>query len=333
MIWFKVESLAIILFKLLSAWLRRKEKKFRGRSSRPVKLVARNDSTINQLIVLVANLERSDDRKIFADKIEAKSFVGRAGVDLMPRTIVESAEMIGDWAKLGDSRLVVKASHGSGAVILVGMNFEKRSSLANFEAVWPVSLSFGGVPVIGSVAYELASLAQQQWLKHSYNIDGRFEWAYGGLKKRLVVEEFVQGSRADHLPDDLKIWCLGGDPFLMQVDSGRFGEHTRSIFDVEGNKLDASIKYPVGNETLPEKRLVEQSLKISKTLASGTTLLRVDFLICEERVVVGELTNYPGGAGETVRGLEGFDSRIHDVMSAIKDTAKLGQIGRRTRGD
>jgi hypothetical protein len=325
--------LSIILFKLLSAWFRRNEIMFAGRSSRPTTLAVNVDSSINQLIALVANVERNDDRKRFADKIEAKSVVGRAGIDLMPRTIAESAEMIRDWAKLGESRLIVKASHGSGAVILVGMNFEKRSSLANFEAVWPVSMAFGGVPMVGSVAYELVSLAQKQWLRYSYNIDGRFEWAYGGLKKRLVVEEFVQGSGADQLPDDLKIWCLGGDPFLVQVDSGRFGEHTRSFFDIEGNRLDASIKYPVGNETLPEKGLVDQSLQIAKTLASGTTLLRVDFLVCEERVVVGELTNYPGGAGEAVRGLERFDSRINDVMTAIKDTATLGKIGRLTRGD
>ena len=333
MIWRRLQLLKVVLFRILVARIKRNEQIWRRRGSRPVALVARDESPLNQLIALVANFERNGNRKRFADKIEAKSLVRRSGIDLTPRTIAESDEMIRDWTKLGDSRLVVKASHGSGAVILVGMNFEKRSSLANFEAVWPVSLAFGGAPVIGSVAYELASLAQKQWLRYSYNIDGRFEWAYGGLKKRLVVEEFVQGSGADQLPDDLKIWCLGGDPFLMVVDSGRFGEHARSIFDIKGNRLDASIKYSVGNETLPEERLVEQSLQIAKTLASGTTLLRVDFLVCEERVVVGELTNYPGGAGNTVRGLEGFDSRVNDVMSAIKDTAKLGKIGRLTRGD
>jgi len=326
--------LRVFLFRVLCGWFGLRMQGWpRVRASRPVALVPNVDSSINQLIALVANVERNDDRKRFADKIEAKSVVGRAGIDLMPRTIAESAEMIRDWAKLGESRLIVKASHGSGAVILVGMNFEKRSSLANFEAVWPVSLAFQEAPLFGSVAYELAALAQQQWLKYSYNIDGRFEWAYEGLEKRIIVEEFVQGSATDQLPDDLKIWCLNGDPFLIQVDSGRFGEHTRSIFNIEGRKLDASIKYPAGDETLPEKRLVEQSLEISRALASGTTFLRVDFLVCDERVLVGELTNYPDGAGGTVRGLEEFDSRIHEVMSAISDSAKLGQIGRRTRGD
>jgi len=130
------------------------------------------------------------------------------------------------------------------------------------------------------------------WLRSDYS-RLKAEWAYRDVPRRILVEELLDVDGAP--PPDYKFWCVNGTVRFLQVDADRFGAHTRSIHLPDGQPLDATIRYsrPVTSPELPES--LPEMRRIAERLADGLEFVRVDLYAVKERIVVGELTNYPEG--------------------------------------
>lgn len=78
-----------------------------------------------------------------------------------------------------------------------------------------------------------------KWLKEKY-IPCYGEWHYGKVKPRIIVEEFL--SDGNYVPVDYKLFCFNNvngitDVGCIAIDTGRYIDHRRNIYDNEWNFL------------------------------------------------------------------------------------------------
>ena len=136
----------------------------------------------------------------------------------------------------------------------------------------------------------------EKWLREDYYRISR-EANYRFLQHKIIVEEFF--SKDGILPpDDYKIFCFHGRPRIIQVDSGRFRNHTRNLYDTRWNRLPFTIQYPGRSQNDPKPSCLSLMLEIASILSSPFSSIRVDLYTHSGQVKVGELTNCHGGGTE-----------------------------------
>jgi hypothetical protein len=118
------------------------------------------------------------------------------------------------------------------------------------------------------------------------------EPVYRGLPRLIVCERFL-GEPGAELPD-YKIFCFHGEPRLVQVDTCRFVDHRRELYDLEWRPLRCYIEHPLPDRPAPHPSRLAELLDCARRLAAGFPFVRVDLYQVDERVVFGELTFYPG---------------------------------------
>ena len=135
------------------------------------------------------------------------------------------------------------------------------------------------------------------WLNKGYYRGSR-ETNYRYLRPKIIVEEFLSEDGVS-VPKDYKLFCFHGVPKLIQVDSDRFGEHTRNFYDMRWNRLPMTYHYPAGPED-EKPPLLEEMSEIASLLAPAFSFVPVDLYASRTRVCAGELTFCPEGANAPI---------------------------------
>ncbi len=135
----------------------------------------------------------------------------------------------------------------------------------------------------------------RRWLRRDYSLLHR-EWCYYGLKRRIVAEMMLTDEDGA-VPPDYKAYVIGGAVRFIQVDRGRFSNHTRNIYDADWRTLPARWTL---RKHAPDPRpaCLEELVVVAETLARPFEFLRVDFYVVGGKLYIGELTNYPGAGFE-----------------------------------
>lgn len=90
---------------------------------------------------------------------------------------------------------------------------------------------------------------------------------------------------------DYKLLCFGGEPKYVEVDSGRFGDHIRNIYDTEWNLQPIAIGYKNDLSVHFEKPIhLNEMIEFARLFSKGIPFLRVDFYEVNSRLYFGELT-------------------------------------------
>jgi len=204
---------------------------------------------------------------MLADKVAVRDFVaGRGFPEILNEVlfVTKNPEEI-DFSKL-PKRFVVKATHGSGWVILV-----KNKEHASRDSI----------------------VAQcQVWMKSIYG--GLFrEGHYRGIPPAIMVEKFLSDELYE-VPLDYKFHVFHGKCHFVQVDYDRFSEHTRTIYDRNWEPEDFTIKYPSTIVDSKRPTTLNRMLEISETLAKDMDFCRVDlYSVNDHDVYFGEMTLTP----------------------------------------
>jgi hypothetical protein len=244
--------------------------------------------------------DRREILSVMADKFLVRNHISNLiGNDYLAKLyqVADSPEDI-RWDLL-PNKFVVKLSHGSGGVIVVG-NFPGVKPLPYFLIgnVWPKFLVDHSFLNIGRLNRILRHLMQQnyEYLPNKYP-----EWAYKHVQPKILIEEYLSSPGSDVPPNDYKLFCFNGHCKIIQVDSNRFKKHTRDMFDLDWNFLPLVFTYP-NSKTLPNKpATLKRMISIAEKLSENNDFLRVDLFTTENKVFVGELTNYPeGGLGKFI---------------------------------
>jgi hypothetical protein len=232
----------------------------------------KNPPTFNEQIQWLKVFYRNPLLKICADKFTVRDYVAeKAGGDcLIPLLgVYFSADEI-NFAAL-PAQFVLKVSHGS------GWNIFCRDK-QKFDAA--------------AARKKLA-----RWMASDFYKVGR-EWAYQGLTPRIVCEKFLCTPGGEP-PWDYKFFCFHGEPRYVQVDYGRFGHHTRALYDIDWNRIPCRLEYALEPHNSPRPVALQQMLDVARKLAAPFPFVRVDLYELENRVFFGEMTFYPGKGVET----------------------------------
>lgn len=132
------------------------------------------------------------------------------------------------------------------------------------------------------------------WLKRNYYYATR-EYHYKDIKPRIICEEFIGINNEP--PVDYKFHVFNGKnkKIFIQCDEGRFGNHTRSIYDECWNKIDVKYNKSISQNIIEKPQNLEEMIFIAKKLSEEFDYVRVDLYSVEDKIYFGELTFTPAG--------------------------------------
>ncbi|UOE88715.1 hypothetical protein LTQ02_14775 [Vibrio splendidus] len=215
----------------------------------------------------------------FVDKYTVRKFVkDTVGEDfLIPLIKVRSHIEPADFQDLPSS-FVIKTSNGGGGENV--MIVENKSELDLIE-ICKLFNSYLDIK-IGNIVDE-----------HFYDIE----------EPKILFEKLIKHKNGDY-PSDYKIHMFNGEnsKALIQVDSDRFGDHKRSIFDDNLQRLDFEIapKYDPIAESYIFPENMDELISVARRLAKDFKYVRVDLYNVDGKIYFGELTFCHGSGWEVI---------------------------------
>ena len=180
---------------------------------------------------------------------------------------------------------------------------------ADLPPTWVLKPNHGSGRVhIGTGRPEVAALRRitAGWLDEPLYRE-RGEWVYSQARRLLLAEEFLGSGEP---PVDLKFLVFAGRVELVQVDTGRFGDHRRRLYTPDWTAVDVVEAVAPGPLTGPPAQL-PRMLEVASALGAGYDFVRVDLYEVDGEVWFSELTPYPGG------GLDAFDPALDSRLGAL----------------
>ena len=262
---------------------------------------ARNPKSINEKILWKMAYDRREFQILFADKYKVREYVmERIGPRYLTRIyhVLSPGDLI-PWSELPEE-FVIKCTHSSGGSVIVNSASDKRNLPRKLD-----SLNWGKYLVHpDKVEREKVQSFFDKLLKKSYaNFSGFHEFAYSGIPPKLIVEELLKNHEGE-IPNDFKFWCINGRVELIQVDVSRFSNHRRLLLDRNWKKIPVRLVHEIPDAEIATPSNLQEMIKSAESLAESVDFIRVDLYDLGDRVVFGELTNYPGGGLEKFKPAE-----------------------------
>ena len=262
-------------------------------------------STYNEICQWMKIYHRNPLYTKLADKIEAKKYVESIlGPGYTFPLIAEysTVEEI-DFNAL-PNQFVIKTNHDSGSLCIC--KDKAKGDIFVGKSDNQCNLSFD----------EVKSFLNKS-LKINY-FNALREWPYKNIKRRILVEQYMQQSDGSGLKD-YKFFCFNGEPKFVWMGTN----YTPMYFDVYSvdwknqnvcwgyDKAPYDVEPPLG---------YEQMLDIARKLSKGIPHVRIDFFNIDGHIYVGEFTFY------TWSGLCPFTPKSFDVTLGKEFDLKNIQI-------
>jgi hypothetical protein len=257
-------------------------------------------STFNDKVRYRIAYDRRPHLTTFADKVAVRDYVAdRVGLRyLTPQYGVHRSADDVDWTSL-PREYVIKASHGSGAVVLVTDQADSDARLPTHTR-WAGWDRFAVRPEHAPRAL-LAPLVDK-WMTLNYEFGpGRLpEWAYRDVPPRIITEQLLVGP-AGEKPVDIKFFVFDGVCEFLYVGTGDDDGYHRNLFTPCGTPIPVEYGY---SRAAVEPRLpsaLAEFVEVAEELGRGVDFVRVDLYDVAGRLVFGELTNYPSAGVDEFR--------------------------------
>ena len=119
------------------------------------------------------------------------------------------------------------------------------------------------------------------------------EWPYKGIKRRILVEEYLEDEPNKELKD-YKVYCFNGVAKIIQLDCNRFTKYRKNLYDLNWNLLPVIYNRPRNiDEHFAKPDQLGEMLQYAEVLSRGIPFVRCDFYIVNNVVLFGEMTFYP----------------------------------------
>lgn len=226
----------------------------------------KNPQSWNQKLQWMKLYDRNPLYSTYADKVAVREFVAKTIGEqyLIPCLgVYDKADDI-DYSSL-PGRFVLKCNHGAKYNVIC----KDKSKL--------------DIPATN------ASL--NKWVKDKFWRQKR-EYHYKAIRPRILCEQYMEDVETAGL-NDYKVFMIAGEPYMIQVDLDRFGEHQRNIYDANWNLLDVEISFPKGPD-VPKPLILDEMLDCARKLSKGFAEVRVDFYVINGKLYFGEMTFFSG---------------------------------------
>lgn len=253
--------------------------------------------TIQDKIIYKMEFDRNPAMKIFADKVAVRDFVS---TNIGDKFLIDCYGIFNSLSGIDREvfprNFVVKANHGSGAVVICwegaprGVRLPKDITHIYWEKflIHPDDL----------VWQDLIPLSDK-WMKLNYaHRWDRLEWAYQDIPPQIIVEAVL--THDGNIPSDLKFFMIGGQCKFIQVDAGRFSELRRNLYNPDWTLSDATLGFPPINKEIPSPASLELMLQLSSKLSAEIDFIRIGWYESDQGLKFDEFTNYPGAGSKDV---------------------------------
>jgi TupA-like ATPgrasp len=240
---------------------------------------------------------RDARRRVFGDKLATRDYIAaRFGSGYLTDLYMEAddSEKI-EFAAL-PNRFVLKANHGSGMNEIV---FDKAK-----------------------LDIERLKVTMRGWMATDYGKEHR-EWVYKNLRPRIFAEELLE-SAPGKVSYDYKMFCFHGRVRLIQVVLDRFSPtvhfpRTHAFYDPDWRRLNMSWGVPQGRD-VAKPPVLAKMMEVACKVSAGLNFLRVDLYVLGDRIVIGELTNFPDAGNSRIEPMSRdywlgsfFDARLEST--------------------
>lgn len=123
------------------------------------------------------------------------------------------------------------------------------------------------------------------------------EWGYSKIPRAILIERMIEMPDGS-VPEDYKFFVYHGKAHFIQVDHGRFTDHTRTYFDAAWIKVPVQVIYPNAPHALEKPQDLEQMVAIAEKIGAQFDFVRVDLYSTPSGIKFGETTFYPGAGSE-----------------------------------
>lgn len=220
----------------------------------------------------------------FVDKYTVRDYIKRkiGNEYLIPLYLVTGNIKVSDFEKL-PSEFVIKTSNGGGG--------ENVKLIENKDAINLNGLS--------------ETFNQYLTIKAGHGVDEHF---YDIEKPQVIVEKLMR-HKDSSFPSDYKIHVFNKKnetKIIIQIDEDRFGNHKRSLFDINKQKLDFDIqpKYESVKSDYNWPDNFDEMIDVAKKLSEDFKYVRVDLYNIDGSIFFGELTFCHGSGWEPLSSKE-----------------------------
>ncbi|MEH6955602.1 ATP-grasp fold amidoligase family protein [Neobacillus drentensis] len=184
--------------------------------------------------------------------------------------------LIGVWDSFKDicfeelpEQFVLKTNHGSGTNVTVKNKSELDKKATKYKF--------------------------NDWMKMDFAYTTGFEMHYSDIPRKILAEKYLETSLGEL--QDYKFICFDGKPYFCWVDLGRYGNHTRTVFDLDWNLQPwTQASYGISQEPIPKPKNFDKMVELATVLCQGFSHVRVDFYNVEGVIYFGEMT-FTNGSG------------------------------------
>lgn len=255
------------------------------------KLDLDNPKTYNEKLQWLKLYYKDSRIPQYVDKYQVRTYVKSKGLDILLNELLWEGFKPNEipFDELPD-KFVIKVTHGQGFNIIC----TDKTKLDYDETI----------------------ITLNKWLNAKF-LPSYGEWFYGVVKPRIIIEEFL-GSEAGEVPEDYKVLCFNGTPKYIIVDTDRFNNHKRNIYDLEWNLIEG-YKMGFPNDKIMEKpKLLNELIRYSSILSDNFPHVRVDFYINNNNIRFGEMS-FTNGAGFDDIQPKGFNLELGNYIMLPKN--------------
>ena len=141
------------------------------------------------------------------------------------------------------------------------------------------------------------------WLKTEFWFAVGYEMHYQNIPPRIIAEKLIKSESEDL--QDYKFLCFHGEIKYIWVDTGRYHNHKRTIFDINWVKQDWKQHTYESEKYIPKPLNFDKMKEIVKILSAGFDHVRVDLYNTNGVIYFGEMTFTNAG---------GFEKYYPDTM-------------------
>ncbi len=144
----------------------------------------------------------------------------------------------------------------------------------------------------------------EEWLNSNFYFDTR-EWQYKKIIPEILIERLLL-TKEGNIPNDYKFHCFNGIVEFIQVDTDRFTDHKRGMFDL--NWKSKPFTWAPRKNNLPKYKIIKiarkpknlrKMIKIAEILSKDFDYVRVDLYSANNRIYFGELSFTPASGFES----------------------------------
>jgi len=121
------------------------------------------------------------------------------------------------------------------------------------------------------------------------------EKVYAGIKPKVYCER-VLTCEDGFIPDDIKIHCCKGEPFMIQVIRRRDGYIQRKTYDRNWNQQNWFYKDDLDFNVDIKKIPKDDLISIAKKLSNKHDYVRIDLYYANKKIYFGEFTFFPASS-------------------------------------